>query len=556
MKLYEGIASALIDEGCETMFGVMGDGNMTLWAAIGAQGRIDLRSARHEAAAVAMADGYFRATGKTGVATVTYGPGLTQTATSLIASLRNRTPLVLIVGDFARSDTTNIQHFDHAPFVESCGIRYLRASGLPNVAKEMAQAFHWARVRREPVVFGIPVDLLDASLDWGFDYVPASIGAEPPIASAPRDAIDALARRLMQARQAVLIAGLGARQAGAREPIRRLAAQAGCLLATTLKAKGLFSDDAFDLGIVGTYSSRPAEDLMAEADLVVGFGAELGYLTTEGGLLFPDAEVVLIDRVAVPEKLPFLSAEYIAGDACEAARALHEACSALGQAREGARNAQTLARLGQPYPAPALPTDGIDPRELARQLSGLIPADARVVVGVGHYWGFFMMYTALPHGVDALYSYQMGAIGQTLFIGLGAALAEPSRRHIVIDGDGSLLMSLQELETAARYRLPMTVLVWNDLGYGAEVHKLKAKGLDDSLARWSDTTDFAAVARAFGGDGAVVTRLDQFADAMRRSLASDSLFVIDVRVSPSIKTDAYLKLHFGIENQAPSLRKI
>jgi len=72
----------------------------------------------------------------------------------------------------------------------------------------------------------------------------------------------------------------------------------------------------------------------------------------------------------------------------------------------------------------------------------------------------------------------------------------------------------------------------------------------------SDTTDFAAVARAFGGDGAVVTRLDQFADAMRRSLASDSLFVIDVRVSPSIKTDAYLKLHFGIENQAPSLRKI
>ncbi|NYT24137.1 thiamine pyrophosphate-binding protein [Alcaligenaceae bacterium] len=554
MKLHDGIAQALTQEGCEKMFGVMGDGNMTLWAAISTLGKTEIFSARHEAAAVSMADGYFRATGKIAVATVTYGPGLTQVGTSLTVAARNRTPMVVIIGDFGRSDTTNIQLFDHAPFVRSCESEFIRVSSLNNAAREMAQAFHIARVNRQPVVLAVPVDLMDAVLDWGFDYLSSGFPAEPAPYLPPPAIVEGLAQKLANASRPVIIAGHGVKQAGARDLVIRLADQTGALLATTLKAKGLFSGHPYDLGVVGTYSSRPAEELLSGADFVLGLGAELGYLTTEGGLLFSEAEVALVDNVAQPKRMPFLRAQYVAGDVNLTVQALLDK---LPRAKDGGfRGDDTLSILDRAFDLPAAPTDGIDPRALATRLSTLIPSDARVTIGVGHYWGFFMMYTALPANVDIIYSYQMGAIGQTLFIGLGASIAEPARRNLVIDGDGSLLMSLQEMETAARYHLPMTILVWNDVGYGAEMHKLKAKGLDSNLGKWNDTTNFAAVAKGFGGDGMVITDLSQLDEAMKRAMQSPTLYVLDVRVSPSVMTDAYLKLHFGIENNAPALRGI
>jgi len=554
MKLHDGIAQALEAEGCEKIFGVMGDGNMTLWAAIAALGKTEIFSARHEAAAVSMADGYFRATGNLGVATVTYGPGMTQIGTSLVVAARNRTPMVVVIGDFGRSDTTNIQLYDHAPFVRACEAEFIRVSSINNAPREVAQAFHTARLNRHPVVLSIPMDLMDAVLEWGFDYHPACVASSPVPYAPAIEVLDSLAQKLSTASRPVIIAGQGVKDSKARDRVIRLADQTGALLATTLKAKGLFTGHPYDLGIVGTYSSRPAEELMADADFVLGLGAELGYLTTEGGLLFGEAEVALVDIVSQPKRLPFLRCQYVAGDVGLTADGL--LARLAGVEKEGYRGQHTRSTLDRKFELPAPPADGIDPRALATRLSSLIPVDARITIGVGHYWGFFMMYTALAASTDAIYSYQMGAIGQTLFVGLGASIAEPNRRNLVIDGDGSLLMSLQELETAARYQLPLTVLVWNDVGYGAEMHKLKAKGLDSALGRWSDTTDFAAVARGFGGDGMVITDLSQLEEGMKKAMESPTLYVLDVRVSPSVMSDAYLKLHFGIENNAPALRGV
>src|ERR1700728_2643565 len=98
MRVYEAIADALLAEGCDDLFGLMGDGNMWLWSSL-AKKNAKIISARHEAAAVSMADGYSRTTGKVGVAMVTCGPGLTQCGTSLIAAYRGRTPVVLIAGE-------------------------------------------------------------------------------------------------------------------------------------------------------------------------------------------------------------------------------------------------------------------------------------------------------------------------------------------------------------------------------------------------------------------------------------------------------------------------
>src|SRR6204780_281591 len=98
MKVYEAIADALLAEGCNDLFGLMGDGNMWLWAAL-AKRQAKIISARHEAAAVSMADGYSRTTGKVGVAMVTCGPGLTQLGTVLMIAVRNKSQLVVLAGE-------------------------------------------------------------------------------------------------------------------------------------------------------------------------------------------------------------------------------------------------------------------------------------------------------------------------------------------------------------------------------------------------------------------------------------------------------------------------
>src|SRR5262249_41630608 len=149
---------------------------------------------------------------------------------------------------------------------------------------------------------------------------------------------------------------------------------------------------------------------------------------------------------------------------------------------------------------PPPPTDGLDPRALAVHLTKALPRNLLLTIGAGHYHCFPAMYTSLPPGGELTFSFQFGAIGQGLPMAIGLGLGNPGRQHLLIEGDGSMLMNLQELDTVRRYKLPMCILIWNDTGYGAEVLKLNKKGYDPTTAQW-DSPDFVAIARSFGGDG-------------------------------------------------------
>ena len=124
----------------------------------------------------------------------------------------------------------------------------------------------------------------------------------------------------------------------------------------------------------------------------------------------------------------------------------------------------------------------------------------------------------------------------------------------MIEGDGSLMMNLQELDTVCRYKQQMVLIIWNDNAFGAEVHKLRAKGFEPSLAAWETPLDFVALAKAFGGGGVRLKQEDEIGDAIAQGLAHGGLFVIDARVSPTSVSDAYQKIHFGQPNRAPLLR--
>ena len=165
------------------------------------------------------------------------------------------------------------------------------------------------------------------------------------------------------------------------------------------------------------------------------------------------------------------------------------------------------------------------------------------------------MYAAIPDDVEIQFSYQFGAVGQGLCIAVGTGAGNPGRQHIVIEGDGSMMFNLQELDTVCREGQQMVLLVWNDAGYGAEVHKLKAKGFDVGTAQWPHT-NFVELAKAFGGDGELLRQEEDLPAAVQRGLAKGGLYLIDARVSPSTPTDGYAKIYFGTPNSAPLLRPL
>jgi acetolactate synthase-1/2/3 large subunit len=555
MKAYEAIGQSLIAEGMTDFFGLMGDGNMWLWASLSRDPSIKAYNARHESMAVSMADGYARTTGKVGIAMVTCGPGLTQCGTSLIAAYRGRTPVVLIAGEIQQGAKNKTQSMDQRRFAEASYARFHTITSTDNMAEEIAEAFYAARVHRVPVVLNLPMDLQEESIDWDYEYQP-STRFLPPRAETPNsDLLAPVIEKLIAAERPVIIAGRGAIASNAKDAIIELADRVGALLATSLQGKGYFAGHPWDIGIAGAFASAPSEQLLAEADFVLGVGAELGYYTTEGGLLFPSAEVARIDIKPMPEEIGVIPGLYIQGDGRKSVTALNEALAARQVRKPGLRTDATKAILNAPPHRFEPPSDGLDPRALAHHLGAALPKGVLLTCGAGHFFSWVAMYMSLPERAEIQYSYNFGAVGQGIGVAIGTGAGNPGRQHVAIEGDGSLMFNLQELETIVRHKMQMVLVVWNDAGYGAEVHKLVAKGFDEKLAQW-ESPDFVALAKAFGGDGVKLTAPSDIGEAIAQGLRKGGLYLIDARVSASTPTDPYAKVHFGTESHAPLLRPV
>jgi acetolactate synthase-1/2/3 large subunit len=555
MKAYEAIGQSLKAEGMTDFFGLMGDGNMWLWGSLCRDPSIKAYNARHESMAVSMADGYARTTGKVGVAMVTCGPGLTQCGTSLIAAFRGRTPVVLIAGEIQQGAKNKTQSMDQRRFVEASYARFHTVTSTDNMAEEIAEAFYAARVHRVPVVLNLPMDLQEETIDWDYEYQPSTRYLPPRIETPSPELLAPVIEKLMAAERPVIIAGRGAMMSGAKDAIIELADRVGALLATSLQGKGYFAGHPWDVGIAGAFASAPSEQLLAEADFVLGVGAELGYYTTEGGLLFPSAEVARIDIKPMPEEIGVIPGLYVQGDGRKSVAALNEALAARQVRKEGLRTAATKAVLDAPPHQFETPTDGLDPRALAHHLGVGLPEGVLLTCGAGHFFSWVAMYMSLPKRSEIQYSYNFGAVGQGIGVAIGTGAGNPGRQHVAVEGDGSLMFNLQELESIVRHKMQMVLVVWNDAGYGAEVHKLVAKGFDEKLAQW-ESPDFVALAKAFGGDGVKLNAASEIGGAIAEGLRKGGLYLIDARVSPSTPTDPYAKVHFGIESHAPLLRPV
>lgn len=537
------MAEAFVHEGVDTLFTLMGDGNM-YWATAMKHLGVRLIHVRHEHSACTAAIGYHSATGKVGAASVTCGPGLTQTMTALTTAARAQVPMVVFAGEAPLGSKWYNQAIDQAPLVTATGARYIAAHSPARVLDHIREAFYVARFERVPVVIGVPMDLQKVAAPA---KRPSYSPSETLLPQAgllhpdPRQ-VASLADRLVAARAPIIIAGRGAVSAGAGAAIEALANQTGALLATTLPARGLFRDHPFSIGVAGGFATKVARELFQASDLVVAVGASLTYFTVDAQSLFPQALVAQIDERPVGLKHGEAAADlYVRGDAAVCVEALLQA---LGTRVSAATvRSDALAERIRTTPPDSDDDEGssgaLDPRRIVVELDAAIPKDWDIVSGTGHSSYFYThMSGRAPERFHAIREF--GAIGNCLGIAIGVAVARGDGKVALLEGDGALIMHIQELETIQRQGIRMLIVALNDGAFGAEIHKLRHEGVDDSQAVFG-RPHFRAIAKGFGLKGQTITKAGQLTELFGIHEASETgatvwdIHITDKVVSPRMR---------------------
>jgi thiamine pyrophosphate-dependent acetolactate synthase large subunit-like protein len=539
MRVSEAIGRTLAECGVEVCFGLAGSGNFSVLNALHAAG-VAFYSSRHECGAVAMADGYVRASGKIGVASVHQGPGFTNTLTGLTEAAKCRTPLLILAADMPPSTLWSNFKIEQRILAETVGAVTEHIRGSETAAADTARALRRARIERRPVVLNIPINLVEASCDGGSSAVPDWPALEPPHPS-DRSVVE-VADLLEGANYPVIVAGRGAAMSGAREAVEALGDRVGAILATSAMEHGLFADHPYGVGIAGGFSSSLALKLLAQADVVLAFGASLNPWTMRHGRLFsPEARVAQVDLDG--EMIGALHSVDVGvvGDAKATALAVAEELERRGIDKEGFHEEALAGEIArgrsrdEPYEDQGT-AEHVDPRTLSIALDDLLPTERTVTTDSGHFLGYPSMYLSVPDHKGFVFPNAFQSVGLGLASGIGAAVARPDRLCVAAVGDGGALMSLGELETVARYRLPMLVVVYNDAAYGAEVHHFGPEGQPVNIARFPDT-DFAALARAAGAEGVVVRKEGDLAPVEDWLGRRDGPLVVDAKVNPDVRAE-------------------
>ncbi|MDP5226445.1 MULTISPECIES: thiamine pyrophosphate-binding protein [Arthrobacter] len=525
-----GRVAEVLGEHVTDVFGVMGNGNVHFLDAAEKAG-LRFTPVRHEGAAIAAADAYYRASGRLAAGTTTYGPGYTNALTALAEAVQAQIPVVLVTGD-APSDGARPWDVDQTAI--ATGLGAVTFTVTRQAAGSITQAaVDYALTHRTAVVLAIPYDLaaLEAAEEQLTPRAAAAAGIDDDAALAR------VADLLAAARRPLILAGRGAHLAGAGEALQSLADRLGALTAGTALAFNLLQGEGH-LGVAGGFGTEDKAALMHDADVVLVVGASLSPFTLRFGHLFgPGATVIQIDSAKEPTN-PRVDL-FVQADAKAAVQSLMRLLgSASAPASWRAEAGPVLSVAAAHHEGSAETADGrLDPRLLASALDSILPQRRTVVQDGGHFVGWAPMYWRIPRPQDLVMvgtAYQ--AIGLGLASAVGAARAVDEGATLVLaSGDGGFLMGLSDLESLVGAATSAIVVIYNDAAYGAEIHQYASQGLTDKPMLIPEV-DFSGIARALGAESAVVRTLDDLS-ALRDWIAAGAkgTFVADCRITSSVR---------------------
>ena len=533
------IARFLKARGVDRVFGLCGGHIMAIWMRLDAEG-IRIIDVRDERAAVYMAHAHAELTSGLGVALVTAGPGVTNAMTGIANAHVARASVLVLSGTPPRAQENRgaLQDMAHTDFVRPL-TRYARTVRQPElVLQELDEAVSRAFGQGGepgPVYLDFPVDTLRAEVPRALQlpehFAPKARTLLLPDPAAVQQAVDLL----WSARRPLFVSGRGARGAGAS--LTRLLGRLNALYLDTGESRGLVSDD--HPSVVAAMRGS----VMSEADLVVTVGRRLDFQLAYGSpAVFGDAKFVRIAECA-PElrdnrrgaaeifATPSAALEAILAAAGDREPATDRNWARTVRAKHLERAAKLLASMKVAPPG----SDGLmHPNRLLAALREKLPADAVIVADGGDFLSFARV--GLPASTY-LDPGSLGCIGVGTPFGIAASLAYPDRIVAVLTGDGAFGFNAMEIDTAARHKAPVLIVVANNGSWAIEVRdqqETHGKVVGTRL----QFADHAAMARAFGLHAERVERAEDLPGAIQRALANRPA-LLDVLVTPeAVSSDA------------------
>lgn len=530
MKVHEAIINIFESECIEDVFALMSEDTMGLLTTMQDQwgDSIELTHSRHEQGAMAMADAYSRIRDDVGVCIVGRGPAVAQTGTSLVTARKHGSKLLVLVPEPALGTSYSAKMFEQQTFLESTIGDVVSIRSHDRLVSDLKESFRRVRGGDGPVAVQIPYDLMDSELPGSGavdDYQPTTKTVPTPSQTVPdNDDVAEAASVLSDSESPIVLAGMGAVRSDARQEMQELAERSGALLATTLQARGYFDEDPFHVGFIGGYGHELANKYFQQSDAILAIGCTLNPYTTSSGELIGEETTLLHVDTDASNIGRHTDVDYgIVGDATIAVEAITQELKTDSVAGGDKRRTNvTRQRIGETSPFDQddfePQPNRLDPRELIEALEEILPEDRTLVTDAGHFACWIFDGLSVPHPDEYLWTANFGAIGQGLPMGVGAAQASDERPCYAFCGDAGFMMALQELETAARNDIPLTVFVMNDSALGAEYHRL----IDDDQygdTALIETPELEAVAESLGASGYTVCSQSDLAaiqDELRR----------------------------------------
>ena len=513
----------LKEQGVDTVFGYPGGCVLDIYDALYRDGTLRHILTAHEQGAAHAADGYARSTGKTGVCFATSGPGATNLVTGIATAYMDSVPLVAITGNVTVPSLgrDSFQEVDIAGITMPVTKHNYIVKDVKKLAATVREAFYIAGSgRKGPVLIDIPKNIQTEVCDY--EELPPAVYVPKPVAADLRPAADALAR----AARPLIIAGGGCIGANATEGLKALAEKWQAPVCSTLMGLGAFpaSDPRF-LGMIGMHGTEAADAAFREADTVLVCGMRFSDRVAGDRVKFREGKTIVQFDIDAAEIDKNVDADvHVMGDLQEIFRAL---LPLLPQMEHEAwlREISALQKAGDADIDKNLPA-----YKILTAMQKFTDADTPVATDVGQHQMWTAQYCRFEKPRTFLSSGGLGTMG----FGMGAAIGActgTGRKTVLVTGDGSFHMNLNELCTAVSHRLPLVILLMdnNTLGMVRQWQGL-FYGKRYSQTTLDRKTDYIKLAEAFGAKGYTIAGEKDILPVLQKAFAEAGPVLVNCKI--------------------------
>ncbi len=547
----EMIIEALRREGVEYLFGYQGGQVIPIFDALAKQKDVRVIIPRHEQAAAHAADGYARSSGKVGVCLATSGPGATNLVTGLATAYMDSVPMVAITGQVPTSLIGNdaFQEADIIGITRSITKHNFLVKTIEDLPRILKEAFYIARTGRPgPVLVDMPSNIVKTSHAMEYPETVDIRSYKPTYKGHPRQ-IKQAAKMIMESKRPVLLVGAGIISSGASDELRAFVKKTGIPVTTTLLAMGVYPmQEELFLGMPGMHGLYAANHALTESDLIMSIGArfddrvtgKLESFAPHSKIIHIDIDPTSVDK-SVAVDLPIIG---------DAKNVLTELIADVSHCGIDEWRTRVLAWKRDNPLRYDRDSSEIKPQYVIETLSSVFGKDAFVATDVGQHQMWTAQFYQFSEPRRFLTSGGLGTMGFGLPAAIGAQFANPGKKTIVVTGDGSIQMNIQELATVAHYDLPVKIIILNnhylgmvrqwqelffDKVYSATCLRREASCAPD-CNHPSDKCpvyipNFIKLADAYGIPGECVTKKGDVKAAIDKAFSHNGPFMLDIHVS-------------------------